>query len=149
MACARCARRAPTVLRSGSIFIALLSQYRGQGTLTSRFLHGSSFTSFVQLHQNAIRVAEKDSTDVPLSIAKRIGWSTGLGTIGEQTPGDFFHIGNRKRYVTDADLIEHDGCATDRIARVLSQDEEGHRLGIAIAQVHDTPLGVVAGIQVR
>jgi hypothetical protein len=40
-------------------------------------------------------------------------------------------------HVADANLIQHDRCATHRIARVFSQHQEGQRLGLTIAQVHN------------
>src|SRR5262249_45772594 len=37
-----------------------------------------AFPAFIELHQDAIRIAEKDRANVPMRIAKRIGWPTGL-----------------------------------------------------------------------
>src|SRR5437763_10046885 len=46
--------------------------------------HTLAFPAFIELHQDAIRVAEKHCANVPMRIAKRIGWPTGLGPMGEQ-----------------------------------------------------------------
>ena len=42
-----------------------------------------AFPAFVELHQNAVRIAEKDGPDVSLGVTKRVGWSAGLGPVGQ------------------------------------------------------------------
>ena len=83
-----------------------------------------------------------------LGVAKGIGWSTGLSPLGKQALRDCFNVGDGKRDVANADLIQHDRRATHRIARVLSQHQEGYRLRIAVAQVHHASLRVAIVIQV-
>jgi hypothetical protein len=51
--------------------------------------------------------------------------------------------------MADADLIQHDRRAAHRIARMLSQHQEGHRLGVAIAQVDHTSLPMAVVIEMR
>ena len=83
-----------------------------------------AFPAFIELHQDAIRVEEKDCADVPIGVAKRIGWPTGLCPMGEQALRHFVNVGDCKRHVADADLIQHDRRAAHRIARVLGQHQE-------------------------
>jgi hypothetical protein len=64
-----------------------------------------AFPALIELHQDAIRVAEKHCANVPMSIAKRIGWPTGLGAVGEQALRHFVNVRDRKGHVADADLI--------------------------------------------
>src|SRR5215475_10935044 len=101
-----------------------------------------AFPAFIELHQDAIRVAEKDRANVPMSIAKCIGWTTGPCAMGEQALRYFFDVWDRKRHVADANLIQQDRRAAHRITWVLSQHQEGHRLGITITQVDNTALCV-------
>jgi len=72
-----------------------------------------------------------------------------LGAMGEQALRHFFNVRDRKRHVADADLIQHDRRATHRITRVFSQYQEGHRLGIAIAQVDNTSPYVAVVVEMR
>ena len=108
-----------------------------------------AFPAFVELHQDAIRVAEEDRTDVSLGVAKRIGWPTGLCPMGEQALRHFFNVRDGKRHMADADLIQHDRRAAHRITWVLSQHQEGHRLCIAIAQVDNASPRVAVVIEMR
>ena len=55
-----------------------------------------AFSAFIELHQDAIRVAEKDRANVPMSIAKCIGWPTGLCAMGEQALRHFFNVRDQK-----------------------------------------------------
>src|SRR5207249_9003975 len=55
---------------------------RPGATCQSKIAKLLAFPAFIELHQDAIRVAEEDCTDVPMRIAKRIGWPTGLGPMG-------------------------------------------------------------------
>src|SRR5205809_1990743 len=107
-----------------------------------------AFPAFVELHQDAIWIAEKDRAQVSLGVAKGVGWSTGLNPLGEQALRDCFNVGDGKRDVANADLIQHDRRATHRISWVLSQHQEGYRLRIAVAQVHHASLRVAIVIQV-
>ena len=91
---------------------------RGRWKRPLNFL--SAFPAFIELHQDTIRVAEKDRANMPMSIAKCIGWTTGLGPMGEQALRHFFNIRDCKRHVANADLIQHDRRAAYCIARVLS-----------------------------
>jgi len=85
-----------------------------------------AFPAFIELHQDAIRVEEKDCANVPMSVAKRLGWPTGLGAMGEQALRHFINVRDGKRHVADADLIQHDRRAAHRITWVFSQHQEGH-----------------------
>src|SRR2546421_3079680 len=115
----------------------------------SALICGLAFPSFIELHQDTVGVTEEDGPDVPLGVTKCVGWSAGLGSVGEQAVGHFLDIGDRKRYVANADLVEHNWRATDRLARVLGQDQEPHRLRVPIAQVDHAAPGVASGIEVR
>jgi hypothetical protein len=106
-----------------------------------------TFPAFIKLYQDAIWVAEEHCANVPMSIAERIGWPTGLGSMGEEPLHHFFDVGDRKRHVADADLIQHDRRTAHSITWVFGQHQEGHRLGIAIAQMDHTSLPVVVVIQ--
>ena len=111
--------------------------------------HTLAFPAFIELHQYAIRVAENHCANVPMRIAKRIGWPTGLGPMGEQALRHFVNVWDCKRHVADADLIQHDRRAAHRITWVFSQHQEGHRLGIAIAQVDNASPRVAVVIEMR
>ena len=74
--------------------------------------------TFVKLHQEPVRVAEKHHTEMALGVAERVGWSTGLRAMRQQAVRHGLHVGDGKRHVTDPDLIEYDRRTTDRVASV-------------------------------
>jgi hypothetical protein len=67
--------------------------------------------------------------------------------MGEQALRHVFDVRNRKRHMADTDLIQHDRRATYRIPWVLSQHQEGHRLGVAIAQMDNASPRVVVVVE--
>src|SRR5213080_3229655 len=89
------------------------------------FTHALTSTALVELHQDAIGVEEKHGADTARLVLKGVGRARGLIALGQQLLGELGDTGYGEGYMADTDLIQLDGFAIGRFARVLGYHELG------------------------
>src|SRR5215831_3428629 len=104
--------------------------------------------AFVELHQDAIGVEEKHGADTARLILKGVGRASGLIALGQQLLGELGDAGHGKGYMADTDLIQLDGFAIGRFARVLGHHELGTCIALAVGQRHLPPRGASVFVDV-
>src|SRR5712664_1734611 len=106
-------------------------------------------TTLVELHQNAIGVEEKHGADTARLVLKGVGRASGVIALGQQLLGELGDTGHSEGYMADTDLIQLNGFAIGRFARVLGHHELGPCVALAVCQGHlpprSTPMFVDVG----
>src|SRR6266705_3596575 len=89
-------------------------------------------TTLVERQQNAIGVEEKHGADTARLVLKGVGRASGVIALGQQLLGELGDTGHSERYMADTDLIQLNGFAIGRFARVLGYHELGTCVALAV-----------------